>query len=89
MIPIPKAGVFQRVRRVEEALQVAGVAEIVITAKQGQQILPLPEGGSYLGFIFARAPQPAAVERALRTAHEMLEVDVLASLAVTPGSAAC
>lgn len=89
MIPIPKAGIFQRAKRIEEALQVAGVAEIVITAKQGQQILPLPEGGSYLGFIFARATEPAAVERALRTAHEMLEFEILSSLAVTPAGSAC
>jgi biotin carboxylase len=85
MIPIPRAGVFQRAGRVEEALQVPGVEEIVITAKPGQQIVPLPEGGSYLGFIFARAPEPVAVERALRNAHQIIDFEILASLAVTPG----
>jgi hypothetical protein len=35
-------------------------------------LVPLPEGKSYLGFIFARAPEPDAVERALRKAHNQL-----------------
>jgi len=34
--------------------------------------VPLPEGASYLGFIFARAADPRAVERALRAAHRQL-----------------
>ncbi len=32
----------------------------------------LPEGDSYLGFIFARGETPAAVEQALRDAHARL-----------------
>jgi hypothetical protein len=34
--------------------------------------VPLPEGHSYLGFIFARAGDAGAVERALRDAHAKL-----------------
>jgi hypothetical protein len=37
---------------------------------------PLPEGDSYLGFIFARGEAPAAVEAALRAAHACLHFDV-------------
>ena len=33
---------------------------------------PLPEGASYLGFIFARGDEPDAVEDALRAAHARL-----------------
>ena len=36
--------------------------------------VPLPEGASYLGFIFARAPRPEQVEAALRQAHAQLNV---------------
>ena len=32
----------------------AGIEDVVITAKEGQMLVPLPEGASYLGFIFAR-----------------------------------
>ena len=49
MIPIPRAGIYQDVAGVEDA-----GAEVIITAKQGQKLVPLPEGASYLGFIFAR-----------------------------------
>jgi hypothetical protein len=36
----------------------------------------LPEGGSYLGFIFARSDAPSQVEAALRQAHAALEFDI-------------
>ena len=43
-----------------------------ITAKPDATLVPLPEGKSYLGFIFARAAESDAVERALRAAHAKL-----------------
>ena len=55
MIPIPRSGVYRRVDGVEAASHVPHVDEIQITAKPDQQLLALPEGASYLGFIFARA----------------------------------
>jgi hypothetical protein len=39
-------------------------------------VTPLPEGSSYLGFIFARAESPAAAEEALREAHSKLRFDI-------------
>ncbi len=55
MIPIPRAGVYSGVGGLERARQVPGIEDVVITAKEGQTMLPLPEGASYMGFIFARA----------------------------------
>ena len=72
MIPIPAAGVYRRVTGVDRARRVTGVEDVRITAKPDQRLLPLPEGASYLGFIFARADTPPAVERALREAHARL-----------------
>jgi hypothetical protein len=72
MIPIPKRGILRRVDGIDEARQVDGVDEIHITAKPDQVLVPLPEGASYLGFIFARAARADAVERALRQAHARL-----------------
>jgi len=69
MIPIPHRGVFRHVDGLDEARAVAGVDDIRVTAKADQLLVPLPEGASYLGFIFARADRPEAVERALRAAH--------------------
>ncbi len=82
MIPIPKAGIYRGVEGVEKASQVRGVEEIAITAKEGQKILPLPEGASYLGFIFARADSPERVEQALREAHACLRFEIATALPV-------
>ena len=63
MIPIPGQGVYVNVNGLEEARSTPGVEEVIITAKQGQKLVPLPEGNSYLGFIFARGDSPELVER--------------------------
>jgi hypothetical protein len=86
MIPIPRRGTFRRVTGVDEARCVVGVEDVRITAKPDQLLVPLPEGASYLGFIFARGDRGADVERALRASHALLqftidpEVPVLQSL---------
>ncbi|TAM83556.1 MAG: ATP-grasp domain-containing protein [Acidobacteria bacterium] len=72
MIPIPRAGIFQEVEGVENARQTPGVEDIIITARPNQRLVPIPEGTSYPGFIFARGPSPEFVEHALRQAHQRL-----------------
>ncbi|MBI2468971.1 MAG: ATP-grasp domain-containing protein [Candidatus Rokubacteria bacterium] len=76
MIPIPRRGVLEAVRGEDEARAVAGVEEVTITAHVGQELVPLPEGSRYLGFIFARAETPEAVEAALREAHRRLAFEI-------------
>jgi biotin carboxylase len=80
MIPIPKGGIYQRVEGVERAQAVAGIEEVIITATEGQRLVPLPEGASYLGFIFARAGSPTAVEAALRQSHAELRFEIATTL---------
>ncbi|HYU46154.1 MAG TPA: ATP-grasp domain-containing protein [Terriglobales bacterium] len=70
MIPIPEAGFYQETQGVDEATP--GIEEVHITVKVGQKLVPLPEGSSYLGFIFGRGQSPEFVEDALRRAHEKL-----------------
>ena len=72
MIPIPQRGVFRGVDGVEAARRVANVDDVRITAKVDTLLVPLPEGHSYLGFIFAHGGDATAVERALREAHAQL-----------------
>ena len=72
MIPIPRRGVFRGVDGIDAARAVAGVDDVRVTAKADQLLVPLPEGASYLGFIFAHDDTPAGVERALRAAHARL-----------------
>lgn len=85
MVPIPKSGVFRRVDGVEAARDVAHVEEIHITAKPDQRLLALPEGASYLGFIFARAERPEQAERAVRDAHSRLQFTIDPLLEVIAG----
>ncbi|MGZ4789420.1 MAG: ATP-grasp domain-containing protein [Terriglobales bacterium] len=82
MIPIPEAGFYEGVKGVEQAERVPGVDSVEITAKLQQRLVPLPEGASYLGFIFARGPSPEFVERALREAHGCLRFQISAEIPV-------
>jgi len=82
MIPIPSGGILRGVNGVDEARAVAGVEDVVISIRAGETVVPLPEGASYLGFIFARGETPAAVEEALRRAHARLDFDIPARLPI-------
>ena len=77
MIPIPRRGIFRGVLGVEEARTVQAIEDVRITAKLDQVLVPLPEGASYLGFIFARAGRAADVDAALRAAHARLTFTIL------------
>ncbi len=73
MIPIPPAGRLRQVRGLEGARRLPGIEDVTITIPLGQEVVPLPEGNKYLGFIFARERTPQTVEAALREAHGRLE----------------
>jgi biotin carboxylase len=76
MIPIPRRGIYKRVEGEACAREVAYVEDVRITARQDQLLEPLPEGDSYLGFIFARAGKPQAAVGALREAHARLRFEI-------------
>jgi len=82
MIPTPGAGTLRRVEGVLAAQRVPGIDDLSITVREGYELTPLPEGGTYLGFVFARAVTPDAVERALREAHACLNVVIAPRLPV-------
>jgi hypothetical protein len=75
MIPIPRGGIYRGVEGVERA-----EGEVIITAKDGQKLIPLPEGSSYLGFIFARGESSEEVEGVLRRSHAELRFDIATAL---------
>jgi biotin carboxylase len=80
MLPIPRAGVLRQVSGVEAARATPGIEDVVISVRPGENLIPLPEGASYLGFVFARGETPAGVEAALRNAHAHLSFDIRARL---------
>jgi carbamoylphosphate synthase large subunit len=77
MIPIAYSGLLTRIDGIESATRVPLITEIEITAPLNQRIKGLPEGDSYLGFIFARGETPAAVEAALREAYSLLDIEIV------------
>ena len=74
MIPIPAAGILRRIEGISAARAVPYIEDILINIRDGYELVPLPEGSSYLGFMFAAAPTPAQAEAALRAAHAQLTI---------------
>jgi len=72
MIPIPGAGILKRVEGLLDAQRVPFVTDVNIEIREGYELTPLPEGNSYLGFIFAQAATREETEKALREAHACL-----------------
>jgi hypothetical protein len=73
---VPRAGRLIEVRGVDEARRVPWIDDVVITAHPGQQLEPLPEGNTYLGFIFARATTAPTCVAAVRAAHAKLRAEL-------------
>jgi biotin carboxylase len=80
MIPIPREGIYVDAGGLDQARADPSIEDVIITAKPGQKLIQLPEGASYLGFIFARGESGDAVDRALRSAHEHMRFEVATTL---------
>lgn len=76
MIPITEAGILRRIEGIPAARTVPWIDDILIGIREGYELVPLPEGAAYLGFIFAHAPTPAAAEVALRESYAKLKIVV-------------
>jgi biotin carboxylase len=76
MIPIPAAGRLRAVGGAGDARSVRGIDDLTLGIPIGDQLVPLPEGDRYLGFMFASGDTPGEVEAALRNAHRCLSFDV-------------
>lgn len=82
MIPIPRRGLLKGVTGEDAARGIEGVDDVRITAKPDQLLEPLPEAGSYLGFIFAHGDVAASAERRVREAHACLRFTIAAPIPV-------
>ena len=89
MIPIPKAGMLKRVEGLLDAQRVPFIEDINIQVREGHELIPLPEGASYLGFIFSRAPSAQQAEQALRAAHACLQFVISPIWKLNQGPSAC
>jgi biotin carboxylase len=84
MIPIPKSGVLKRVHGIDRARSVPGVVDVTLSARPGDRLRALPEGLSYLGFIFSRGSSAELCEQALREAHAALRIELSPLLPLSP-----
>ena len=73
MIPIRQGGVLKRIEGITDALQTPHVCDLEIHINIGYEMIPLPEGASYLGFIFAQAPDAEQTYTALKQAYQQLK----------------
>ena len=76
MIPIPAAGIFQKVSGVDKAENISGIESVSIIPTSGDEVIPLPDGNEYLGFIFGKGKNPQTVEESLREAHDQLDFEI-------------
>lgn len=72
MIPIRDSGILKRVEGLTEAMRTEYVRDIEIHINPGYELIPLPDGASYLGFIFAQAPDYDQTWQSLKKAHACL-----------------
>lgn len=73
MIPIEKKGLLKRVEGLLEANRVKHIDKVDIIIPEGHELVPLPEGNQYLGYIFASADTPEQVTAAIREAYAHLK----------------
>lgn len=76
MIPVTQHGILKRIEGLLYASKIEFIEDINIQLRDGYELVPLPEGNSYLGFVFAKAPSYEQVEQALRKAYACLNVVV-------------
>lgn len=84
MLPIKQGGILRRVEGIGAARRVPHIEKVDIIIRNGNPLVPLPEGNQYPGYLFARADTPQAVERALRSAHEKLKFITMPALSLKP-----
>lgn len=76
MLPVPVEGTLRGVGNRQAALDVPGILDLQITIAPNTYVRPLPEGGRYLGFLFAQGDDAAGVQQALSRAAGLLHVDI-------------
>ena len=74
MLPIPAAGTLAGFEGLDEVRGEEAITGIEITARPGDKVAPPPEGGRYIGFVFAEAKTPDLVEMVLKRAMRTIGV---------------
>ncbi len=83
MIPIKEKGLLKRVEGLLEANRIKHIDKIDIIINNGHELVPLPEGNQYLGYIFASAETSEQVTAAIRKAYALLKFITAPIFAIT------
>ena len=73
MLPVREKGLLKRVEGLLEANKVKHIDKVDIIIAEGHELVPLPEGNQYLGYIFASAESSEQVTAAIREAYAHLK----------------
>ncbi len=79
MIPIKQGGLLRRVEGISNAENIPCIDKVDILAQRGHELVPLPEGNQYPGYIFASGQTQQQVVLALKAAFECLDFVVAPS----------
>jgi len=85
MIPIKQGGILRRVEGLTAARKTPYVDKVDIIIREGNELIPLPEGNQYPGYIFAQAETAEQVTYALREAHKKLNFVMAPAFKLLPG----
>lgn len=72
MMPIKQSGILRRVEGLAAARQVQHIEKVDIIIRPGNELISLPEGNQYPGYIFAKANTPQQVIQALHQSFNKL-----------------
>jgi biotin carboxylase len=84
MLPIEQGGILRRVEGIPAAGRISNIEKVDIIIREGHELIPLPEGNQYPGYLFARADTSEAVISALRAAHARLKFVVAPVMKIRP-----
>lgn len=76
MLPIAHSGTLVGVTGQGDALAIDGITGLEIAIAPGRFVAALPEGGRYLGFLFAEGATPEDVESSLRRGVARLAIEI-------------
>jgi biotin carboxylase len=82
MLPIKQGGILRRVEGIPAAGRVPHIEKVDIIIREGHELVPLPEGNQYPGYLFARADTPDEVVTALQAAHNRLKFIVAPAIKI-------
>ena len=74
MMPIKQSGILRRVEGLPAARKVKHIKKVDIIIREGNELLALPEGNQYPGYIFAIAETRQQVIDALRQSYKELNI---------------